>query len=311
MKKILAGLFSLIVLGSIGLVVVSDLIKQEPLVLPGLGSRAIAAENIWFPKESSVSAGPEVNAQAAFFMETKTGRVLYQKNRHLRLPVASLTKIMTVIVAMEHKQMKDQFMVSQAAADMEPDKMLLIAGERLSLEELLDGIFLVSANDASEVLAEGVTGRREEFISMMNAKASSIGMVDSLFINPTGLEEDPSTGSGQVVEQYSSAYDVALMSRYAIYRWPQLVEISSQPRIFLPQTQTHQDYDLNSGINLLTTYPGVVGFKTGFTPEAGMTLTTLARRGGHEVLGVLLNAEDRRGEAKTLLDYSFEQLGVN
>jgi D-alanyl-D-alanine carboxypeptidase len=138
---------------------------------------------------------------------------------------------------------------------------------------------------------------------MMNSKAATLGMVDTQFINPSGLEED-----GR--DQHSSAYDVALMSRYAISHWPHLVDISSQQHIYLPESPTHQDYDLYSGINLLSTYPGVVGFKTGFTPEAGLTLVTLARRGGFEVLGVLLGSDDRRAEARKLLDYSFKQLGV-
>ncbi len=276
----------------------------KPLVNPVLGVSVMGvAENIWSPKEASASGGgPEVDARAAFFVETKTGKIMYQKNAHFRMPIASLTKIMTVIVAMEHRQLSDMMAVSEAAANMEPDRMTLKAGEQLSLEELLDGIFLVSGNDASEVLAEGVTGRREEFINLMNSKAASLGMNDTRFINPSGLEEE-----GKV--QYSSAYDVALMSRYAISRWPYLVEISAQPHIFLPATATHQDYDLYSGISLLTTYPGVVGFKTGFTEPAGLTLVTLARRGNAEVLGVILNSDDRREMAKKLLDYSFEEWG--
>jgi len=211
---------------------------------------------------------------------------------------------MTGIVAMQNKKLTDTFTISQHAADMEPDKMELIAGEKLTLEELLDGVFLVSGNDAAEAIAEGTTGNRGEFVSLMNKEAASLGMKDTLFINPTGLEEDGK-------DQYSSAYDVALMSRYAIKNWPHLVDISSQEHIYLPASSTHQDYDMYSGINLLTTYPGVVGFKIGYTPEAGLTIVTLARKDGHEVLGVLLGSDDRRDEMRTLLDYSFKSLGVN
>lgn len=296
--------FGLIVINLLLIAVASfmGLKINKALILPLIGeSKVIASENIWFPQVSKAKSFPEVNAQAAFFVETKTGQVLYQKNIHQRLPIASLTKIMTAIVSLERTTMNDQFLVTTQASEMEPDKMYLITGEKLSLEELLVGMFLVSGNDASEVLAEGVTGRREEFIAMMNAKALSLGMNNSLFINPTGLQED-----GKV--QYSSAYDVALMSRYAIYRWPKLVDITSRPQIYLPPTDTHQGFNLVSGINLVTTYPGVVGFKTGYTPEAGLTLVTLARQGNNEVLGVLLNVPDRRDEARKLLDYSFAQL---
>ncbi|KKQ79679.1 MAG: Serine-type D-Ala-D-Ala carboxypeptidase [Candidatus Daviesbacteria bacterium GW2011_GWA1_38_7] len=144
---------------------------------------------------------------------------------------------------------------------------------------------------------------REDFIKRMNIKAAQLDMKNTNFINPTGLEEDNAV-------QLSSAFDVALMSRYAIKKWPKLIEITSNPQIYIPKTDRHQDYDLNSGINLLTTYPGVVGFKTGFTPSAGLTLVTVARRGGKEVLGVLLGSTDRRDDARAMLDYSFKKLGV-
>lgn len=266
------------------------------------------ADNIWLPKEvlgASDSANLKYNlsASSAFFIDGQTGRVLFSQKPHQKMPIASLTKIMTAIVTLENTSLDSKYLISETAANMEPDSMLLKAGERLSVEELLDGIFLVSGNDAAETLAENVTNRRDEFIKLMNLKAKQIGMNDSLFINPTGLEEDN-------VEQYSTAFDVSLMARYAINRWPHLVEISSQSHIFIPETQDHQDYDLYSGINLLTTYPGVVGFKTGFTPEAGLTLVTIAKRSGKEVIGVILGATDRRDDAKALLDYSFKQLGL-
>lgn len=267
------------------------------------------AGNIWEP-QPAVLAGEslDITAKAAFFVDSVSGQVLYSKNARGRLRIASLAKIMTVIVALEHKNFADTYPVSARASAVEPDKMSLLAGETLSLEELLDGIFLVSANDAAEVIAEGTTGDRAGFVRQMNQKAVELGMNDTKFINPTGLEEDDPQNLGQEIDQYSSAYDVALMTRYAIRRWPRLLDISAQPRIYLPRTPTHQDYDLNSGINLLTTYPGVVGFKTGYTPEAGLTLVTIARRGGHEILGVILEATDRRDDARELLDYSFSKL---
>lgn len=272
-----------------------------------LGSGGKPATNLWFPQARAALAeenAPKVTAKSAYFIDIDSGEVLYEKNSHLKLPVASLIKIMTVIVTLENKTFADQIHISERAAQMEPDHMLLIAGEKLSVEELLYGVFLVSANDAAEALAEATGGGREDFIRQMNAKASQLQMKDTLFINPTGLEED-----GR--EQYSTAFDVALMSRYAARHFPHLVDISKTAHILLPQTPTHQDYDLYSGINLLTTYPGVLGFKTGYTPEAGLTLVTLAKSGGHEILGVLLNSENRREEARLLLDYSFNKLGIN
>lgn len=300
---------------------VSNFKQSNPqLASPILGiSKLRIGDNLWFPQEKKggFSELPVITATAYFFVDTQTGEVLFEKNAHQRLPPASLTKIMTAIITLENKDFASEIEIHKRAAQMEPDKMLLIEGEKLTVKELLEGIFLVSANDAAEALAEKVTGARDEFINLMNSKARQLGMVNSHFVNPTGLEEDPSTdsasspqaSSGQV-QQYSTAYDIALMSRYAINRWPKLLEITSNPHIFIPATDKHQDYDLYSGINLITTYPGVVGFKTGFTPEAGLTLVTVARRGGREILGVFLGATNRRDDARTLLDYSFDKLGV-
>ena len=316
MKKVYLVLFFVILLFAIFFTFYILRINKRELISPVLGiSKQRIAENIWFPKdfknssEDLIIAG-QITSKASLFVDINTGEVLFAKNLHEKMSIASLTKIMTVIVAMENKSMEDVYSVSQRASDMEPDKMLLIAGEKMSLKKLLEGIFLVSANDASEVLAEGTTGRREEFINLMNSKVVQLGMKNTYFVNPSGLEEDPSTCSGQVICQYSTAFDVALMSYYAISRWPELVSITSQQHIFIEATNDHQDYDLYSGINLLTTYPGVIGFKTGFTPEAGLTLVTLDRRADKEILGILLVPNNRGDDARLLLDYSFKKLGV-
>lgn len=312
----LAAFFILILLGLI--FVPSEegkTIKQ--LISPVIKDENVLGVNQWLPPATAdQDEAPNISAQGAYFVESR-GKVLYAKNPHQRLPIASLVKVMTVLIALEHKGLDYKYTVTARAADMEPDKMLLIAGERLTLRELLDGIFLVSANDAAEVLAEGsVRGgdeftsrsegsddRRSRFIKLMNDKAKQLGMNDSFFANPTGLDEDTNNS-------YSSAYDLALLTRYLIRHYPEVVDISRTEHIFLPQTSEHQDYDMYSGINLLTTYPGVVGFKTGYTPEAGLTLITLARKNGAEVIGVLLGSGDRRDEARELLDYSFKKLGV-
>lgn len=301
-KKIFLLILSATILGLITHLYTSAA-ANESLVSPESINGKLAA-NLWLPevkKSYAQEQAPEVTAKAAYFVDTDTGKVLYAKNIAQQLPVASLVKIMTAIVTLEHRQWQDVLTVSEGAAAMEPDKMLLIAGEKLTVEELLDGVFLVSANDASEVLAEQVTGNRDEFISLMNEKALFLGMKNSSFINPSGLDEDDQ-------QQYSTAFDVALMSRYAIKHFPRLMAISSSEHIYLPETEDHQFYDMYSGINLLTTYPGVVGFKTGYTPKAGLTLVTLAQKDGSQVLGVLLDSVNRREEAKILLDYSFQQL---
>lgn len=275
------------------------------LLSPLIAQETNFSLNQWFPKGilGVQSSSLEISARSAFFIDSKSGGVLFAKEPNLKLPIASLVKVMTALIALEHKNIDDQFIVSRHAADMEPDKMLLIAGEKLTLRELLDGIFLISANDAAEVLAEGSVKSRKEFIKLMNNKATQLGMKDTYFANPTGLDEDDNNS-------YSTVYDLSILTRYLIRNYPLTTEISQTEHIYLPQTENHQDYDMYSGINLLTTYPGVIGFKTGYTPEAGLTLITLARKDGHEIIGVLLGSGDRRDEARELLDYSFKKLGV-
>lgn len=305
--KIAAYLFFLVFF--LSLVSFFILYEQKSQLLSPIvnASHIKLADNVWFPKQVLGSFTEEntlnITAEAAFFVDLQSGEVLFEKNSHQKLAIASLTKIMTAALALENKDWKDKFIVSKRAAETEPDSMLLKEGEVLTLEEILGGVFLVSGNDAAEVLAEGTTGRREEFINLMNQKAQSLGMKDTKFINPTGLEED----NGQS-HNISTAFDIAILSRYTIFNFPHLLDITSSPHIFIPATDTHQDYDLYSGINLLTTMPGVLGFKTGFTPEAGLTLVTVAKRGERRILGVLLNAPDRRDDARELLEFSFKKL---
>lgn len=299
----LSSITVIVIAAILGIFLGSLHVGAKELASPILISGKSVGLNQWFPQQIlGVEANTsKITAKAAFFIETNSGQVLYSKNANQKLPVASLVKIMTILIALEHHNLNDRLLVSERAASMEPDKMLLIAGERLTLKELFYGIFLVSANDGAEVIAENTAESRDEFIKLMNDKAQQLGMKDTYFANPTGLDEDSSNS-------YSTAFDLSLLSRYLVKHHPEVVEISKIEHIILPRTETHQDYDMYSGINLLTTYPGVIGLKTGFTPEAGLTLVTLARKDGHEVLGVILGSENRREEAKELLDYSFSQL---
>ncbi|MDD5415663.1 MAG: D-alanyl-D-alanine carboxypeptidase [Candidatus Daviesbacteria bacterium] len=285
------------------LFIISSSKEAENLISPLAKGTRVLGINQWFPGNTNIAQAdaPGVSAEAVLFVDTKTGQVLFSKNPNKKLPIASLVKVMTALVALEHKSMDDEFFVSRHAAETEPDKMLLIAGEKLTLRELLDGVFLISANDAAEVLSEGTTGSRDEFIKLMNDKTEQLGMKETYFVNPTGLDEDSNNS-------YSTVYDLAILTRFLIRHYPEVVDISRTEHIYLPKTENHQDYDMYSGINLLTSYPGVVGFKTGYTPEAGLTLITLARKNGHEVIGVLLGSGDRRDEAREILDYSFNKL---
>jgi D-alanyl-D-alanine carboxypeptidase len=181
--------------------------------------------------------------------------------------------------------------------------MGLSSGETLTLEDLLYGLVLHSGNDAAEVLADNyIKGTREDFITAMNNKAKALGLSDTHFDNPTGLE-----GDGM---QYSSAYDLLVMTRYALENFPLFAKVSATYSYTIAQTSTHKEYDLSNETNLLTTYPGVKGVKTGYTPQAGLCLITYLDYGGHRIIGIILNSQNRRGDMKELLDYSLNTLGV-
>jgi D-alanyl-D-alanine carboxypeptidase len=157
----------IILLGSFITIRMEEFMARRNLVSPVLGvSKEKISENIWTPKVEKTTLNefadaPEITSIAALFVDTKTGQVLYEKNPRQELPIASLNKIMTTIVALENRNLDDTFSVSKQAAEVEPDKMFLIPGEKMTLKELLDGIFLVSANDAAEVIAENTSGRRK------------------------------------------------------------------------------------------------------------------------------------------------------
>ena len=136
----------------------------------------------------------------------------------------------------------------------------------------------------------------------MNDKAKALGLENTNFTNPTGLQGDG--------DQYSTAYDLLVIAKRAITDYPQIVKASATVEYHLPETNDHYAYDLYNQLNLVTTYPGVKGLKDGYTPEAGLCLVTYAENDGKRLLAVILGSEDRRGEMKELLDYGFGKYGI-
>jgi len=266
----------------------------------------VSTLNIWTPDFNSKTIktvkSPEVSARASLIYDLTTNKVIYQKNAKEKLPMASLTKIMTSIVALENKKKDDKYFVSKEDLVGE-DSMGLTAGEVLSLKELLYGLILNSGNDAAETLANNFSGGRTKFIEAMNNKAKSLGLSDTNFTNPTGLEGDG--------KQYTTAYDILVIARYALINFPLFNKVVSTFDYNIPQTKTHKAFYLENETNLLTSYPGVKGVKTGYTPEAGLCLVTYLDYGGHKIIGILLGSDNRRREMKDLLDYSLRSLEIN
>lgn len=244
---------------------------------------------------------PTISATSSLVFDLPSGKVLFAKNVSTRLPLASLTKIMTAIVALEHPKQDDTYTVSGAALVGE-DSMGLSAGETLTLSDLLYGLILHSGNDAAEVLAANFPTGRNGFITAMNEKVATLGLSNTHFTNPTGLEGDGN--------QYTTAKDLLVITRYALFHFPLLRDVVSTFDYTIPATNTHKVYFLENETNLLTSYPGVKGVKTGYTPEAGLCLVTYLDYGGHQIIGIVLNSLSRRDDMKELLDYSLKKLGV-
>ena len=244
---------------------------------------------------------PEITAISAISYDLTTDTLIYSKNIDRRLPIASLTKIMTATVSLENSELTRKFTVSHAAANIGEDSMGLGEGEKLELSDLLYGLMLNSGNDAAEVLAEGSQFGRDNFVYLMNRKAEYLGLTNTHFTNPSGLEGDGN--------QYSTATDLVVMTRYALEK-PYFAQVAQTYQHDIDATGEHKEYHLYNETNLLTSYPGVKGVKTGYTYEAGLCLVTYLDYEGHKIIAILLNAQNRREEMKGLLDYSLKSIGV-
>ncbi|OGE09273.1 hypothetical protein A3A60_04065 [Candidatus Curtissbacteria bacterium RIFCSPLOWO2_01_FULL_42_26] len=269
---------------------------------------APTAPNDWFPKlydQSKDKGTSDLNiyAKSALLVNFDTGDVLFAKDAKAKLPAGSTIKIMTAILALERAKLSDVFAVSEKAASVGEDSMNLTSGEQLSVNDLLYGLMLVSGNDAAITLAEGIAGTEDNFVVMMNERAKSLGLSNTFFVNASGLDVDKR-------EQFTTAYDLVTMSRYAWQNYPVFAKIVSTEHKVIEANDRHKGFDLYNDTNLLTSYPGVRGIKPGFTWNAGLCLVTYAENGDVRLLAVILGSDDRRGEMKELLDYGFGKYGI-
>lgn len=235
-------------------------------------------------------------ARSSVLIEARTGRVLYENNAHEALPMASTTKIMTALVALENGGLTDTVTTGNNAFGVPGTSIYLSLGEQLTLEEMLYGLMLASGNDAAVAIAEHIGGSVSEFCRMMTARAAEIGCENTVFATPHGLPADG---------HHTTAWDLAMIAREAMKN-PVFREIVSTQRASLPWAGHAYDRVLNNKNKLLTTYPGALGVKTGYTKAAGRCLVFAAERDGLELIGVVLNCPDWFSEAAALLDRGFE-----
>lgn len=239
-------------------------------------------------------------------VDVNNREVLLGKDIEKQYAFASLTKIMTAIVSLDLSTPLEYFTVTQKAADMEPTKIGIEVGEKLSLQELLEAILLTSANDSAEMIKEGIDQKYQEkvFIEAMNYKAQFLGLKNTHFSNPQGLDDS---------KNYSSTDDLAQLCLYALEKYPEIAAIVRKSYQFLAEDQNHKQFDLYNWNGLLGVYPGVYGIKIGNTDEAGHTIAVIAEREGEKVLVIILGATsvlERDLQAGKLLDLGFHKLGI-
>ena len=280
------------------------IVSPLPNFLTAFTNNQVSTLNLWFPifemLEASLDKAPDISAKSALVYDIATQKVLFSKNPDKKLPMASLTKIMTAVIALEGSKKDNKYLVSGIDLIGE-NSMGLSIGETLFLEELVYGLILTSGNDAAESLASNFTGGREKFIVAMNNKAKALGLDSTHFTNPTGLEGDG--------DQYTTAKDLLVMTNYAM-QFPLFRKVISAVNFYIPYSENHKEFYLENETNLLTSYPGVMGVKDGYTPEAGLCLVTYLNFKGHKIIGIILGSDNRRQEMKDLLDYSLKIQGI-
>ncbi len=234
-----------------------------------------------------------MSAAAAVVLDGETGRVLYDDHARNHLPPASTTKIMTAVLALEQADLQ-RVIVSDIDATKLTDSsvMGLRPGVPITMQDLLYGLMLPSGNDAAIEIARAVDGTERAFVQHMNRKAAEIGLADTHFMNPHGLDARG---------HYSTALDLARLARYAMRDQTFAALVSTRDyRLGAPS-----DYALHNGNSMLASYPGADGVKIGWTEQAGWTLVASADRDGHRLFAVVLNSKDRDADATALLDWAF------
>lgn len=266
------------------------------LIITTLLSFILMVPGIAEANDPRLPPDPGTHARAASLIDVTSGRLLYSVKGDEVLPIASLTKIMTAIVAIEHGKLEDKVKVGKNAFAKEGSSLYLQLGEQMTLSNLLYGLMLRSGNDAATAIAEHVGGSEEGFVFLMNAKARQLGLVHSHFANPHGLDAK---------EHYSSANDLAKLTAYALHN-PVFREIVRTPVKSAPNPNDPWDYKWANKNKMLRLYDGADGVKTGFTKIARRCLVSSATRKGQQLAVVTLNDGDDWNDHAKLLDFGFK-----
>ena len=264
-------------------------VLQQPIAFRDSGAR--------------VRTPPPILAAAAIVVDIDRGEILWSLNPHARRAPASTAKLVSALVALENFPPDRAISVTPEAADAlsVETRMELLPGEQFTARELLTGMLTISANDATRAFAYGTFGM-DDYVAAMNRQVRALGLHDSNFVNPVGFPDDP--------QMYSSAYDLAAVAVTAYREFPLFGEITAMRDVDLAQSAAQRDYRLHNINRLPDIYPAAVGTKSGFTDEAGPCLVSMAVRGGHRLVAVLLNAPHMFDQSRALLEWGFSQEGL-
>nr|WP_295971741.1 D-alanyl-D-alanine carboxypeptidase family protein [uncultured Bacillus sp.] len=247
-------------------------------------------------------AAAYASASSAILMEQQSGRVLYEKEAHKKRRIASITKIMTAILAIESGKLDETVTVSSDAVKAEGSSIFLKSGEKIKLEDLVYGLMLRSGNDAAVAIAEYVGGSLNGFVYLMNQKAEEIGMKNTNFANPHGLDDHEN--------HYSTAYDMALLTRYAMTN-DTYKKIAGTKVHHAPDPTDKWDREWKNKNRLLTElYDYTTGGKTGYTKRAKRTLVTTASKGGLDLIAVTLNGPDDWNDHINMYEHGFKHYAL-
>jgi len=284
------------------------LILAFALVLPTAAFAAVEPTPAHGPTPAPQSQASNANlapsARSAILMDADSGTVIYEKNSHDKLPPASITKVMTLLLIMEALddgkiKLTDKVQTSEYAASMGGSQIFLEPGEEMTVDDMIKGIALASGNDASVAMAEKLAGTEQQFVTMMNERAQQLGMNDTQFSNPNGLP---------VANHFSSAHDIAVMSR-ELLKHSEVTKYTGLYQDYLRKTSAKPFWLVNTN-KLVRFYSGADGLKTGFTSEAKYCLSATARRDNMRVIAVVMGEPDtktRNAEVSQMFDYTFAQ----
>jgi len=249
------------------------------------------------PVKNDTSVSPLTDAESEIIVDFDSGKILYEKNSNKKMQIASITKLMTAIIALEEGNLDEVITISEKAALTEGSKVWLLSGEKITLRNLLYAVMIHSGNDAAYAIAEHLgEGDTKIFVDKMNQKALDLGLLSTHYDNPIGFDSK---------QNYSTAYDLSLLARYA-YRKPFIRDAADIRSMSISSVDGQQEHKLDTTNELLGSFLRVLGLKTGTTELAGQCLISIIENDqGRKIITVMLNSTERFSETKSLAAWAF------